>query len=550
MELCRLLVALDHPSPEGAKSFLRPSLDQLPDPGALAGAQAAAGRILRAIDAGETVLVHGDYDVDGVCAATLLTSWIRRLGGTAHPFAPHRTRHGYDLGPGGLDRAREVGAGLLVTVDCGILAHDAVAEARAGGLEVVVTDHHTPGPTLPAAVAVVNPNRTDDDSGQGYLCGAGVAFQICRLLARARGVPDDAVLSDLDLVALATVADLVPLVEGNRAMVRFGLKVMAGTKRPGLRALIEVCGARGEIDAGTVGFTLAPRINAVGRVGDAQDAISLLMAPDLATARPLAQAAEALNRERREEDQRTLDEALEQLADQYDPERDWGVVLAGEGWHPGVIGIVASRVVERIHRPAVLVALDGERGRGSARSVRGFHLYEALERCGHLLDRFGGHAQAAGMDVARSRLQDFREAFNTVARETLDAEALQPTLRATLEVDPAALDLQTAEYARYLGPHGIGNPRPLLLARDLELRGAPRVVGTNHLKLELGRGGHYLSAIGFGLADRIPPASLNGSRVDAIFQLTVNEFRGTRAPQLRLRDVRPAGGPVAPVAGS
>lgn len=538
VDLCRILVGRGHGDPDAAKRFLRPLLEHLPEPASLRDLARAGDRILTAVDRGETVFVHGDYDVDGTCAAALLSRWITRLGGRVEAFVPHRMRDGYDLGPGGLERARAAGASLLVTVDCGIVAHEAVAAASGAGMEVIVTDHHAPGPTLPPALAVVNPNRADDDSGRGDLCGAGVAFQLCRYMADARGVPFRDLVPDLDLVALATVADLVPLTAENRILVRYGLRALAHTAKPGLRALLDVAGVRGEPGAGQVGFGLAPRINAVGRMGDAGDALRLLLTDDPGEARRLAAEADEMNRRRQDEDRRTLDEALAVLEEDFRPESDFGVVVAGEGWHPGVIGIVASRVVERIHRPTVLVALSGDGGRGSARSIPGFHLHGALTRCAGHLQRFGGHAQAAGMDLDRDALPAFREAFNRVARGLLTPDLLQPRIRVDLEVEPSALTLEFADRAAYLGPHGMGNPTPVLAARGLQVAGPARVVGRGHLKVELERGGVRIPAIGFGLADRLPPDALPRGPLDAAFKLTVNEFRGRRTPQMTLLDLR------------
>ncbi len=547
IDLCRLLVVRGQDVPASARTFLRPVLDHLPPPEGLKDLSRAGDRILTAVDRGETIFVHGDYDVDGTCAAALLTRWIRRLGGRASAFVPHRMRDGYDLGPGGLARAAEVGATLLVTVDCGIVAHGAVAEAARAGMDVVVTDHHAPGETLPPALAVVNPNRGDDESGRGDLCGAGVAFQLVRYLAEARGFGLEELLPDLDLVALATVADLVPLTRENRVLVRFGLRALERTEKSGLRALLEQCGLSGPLDSGRLGYTLAPRINAMGRLGDAGEALRLLLSEDPEEARRLAAWADALNAERQDEDRRTLEQALGQLDAGFDPDRDYGVVLAGEGWHPGVIGIVASRVVERIHRPVVLLALDGESGRGSARSVPGFHLHRALTHCSGHLRRFGGHAQAAGMDLDRAEIDAFRRRFNQEARTVLlqEPELLQPRIRVDLEVAPDALTLELAEMSRYLGPHGVGNPRPVLVARGLRPAGPARVVGNGHLKMDLGRNGATVAAIGFGMAERLPPDALPPGPLDAAFQLTVNEFRGRRTPQMQLLDLRPSemGGP-------
>ncbi len=539
--LARILVARGSGDPEQAKRFLRPLLDRLPEPASLRDLTVAADRIDRAIADGETILVHGDYDVDGICAAALLTRWIRRLGGRVEPFVPHRLRHGYDLGTGGLERARAVGASLIVTVDCGIVAHEAVRSATDAGIDVVVTDHHTPSDELPPALAVVNPNRADDEAGLGSLCGAGVAFQLCRALAGRRGHAIDALAPDLDLVALATIADLVPLLEVNRTLVRYGLRAMARTEKVGLRALLEVSGVEEEPEAGRVAFHVAPRINAVGRIGDAGDALRLLLTDDPAEADRLALHLDQTNAQRKEEDQRTLDAAFEALREEFDPARDYGVVLAGEGWHPGVIGIVASRVVERIHRPTVLVALDGGTGRGSGRSIPGFDLYRAIAANADHLGRFGGHRQAAGMDLAPTALDDFRAGFNAACRAELQGVELRPTLRADTELAPSEATLELAEMSRYLGPHGIGNARPVLWARDVEVRAA-RTVGRGHLRVELRDAAGGCAGIGFGLAERIAPEGIVGARVDALYQLKVNAYRGVRSPQMNLLDLRRADG--------
>ncbi len=539
--LCALLAVRGLRDPDDAKRFLRPELAALHPPLELPDMEVARDRILRAVDAGETVLVHGDYDVDGVAAVALLTRWIRRLGGRAVPFVPHRLRDGYDLGPAGLAAARETGASLLVTVDCGILAHGAVEEARRAGVDVVVTDHHAPGATLPPALAVVNPNREDSRYPGPGLCGAGVAFKLCQALAAGAGVPAERLYEDLDLVALATVADLVPLEGENRVLVRYGLRALERSEKPGVRALLRSSGLEGRtLAAGTVGFVLAPRLNAAGRVGEASEALRLLLTDDEEEARRLAEAFEVQNRERQAEDRRTLEEVLERLHREFDPGRDFGIVVAGDGWHPGVIGIVASRVVERIHRPTVLVALDGEWGRGSARSVPGFHLLEAVRRCGEHLERFGGHRQAAGMELRREAVEPFRACFDAVARERLGGTDLRPVLAVDLEVELEEMKEEVHRYLRYLGPHGIGNPRPVFLARSVGVSGA-REVGTGHLKLRLLQGGRSLEAIGFGLAERIAPSSLGGGPVDVAFQLQENEYRGRRTLQARILDLRPAG---------
>ncbi len=540
--LCALLVQRGLTEPEDAKSYLRPLLTDLHPASLLAGGKEAVGRILRAIDGWETTLVHGDYDVDGVSGTALLTRWIRRLGGDAVPFVPNRVRDGYDLGSAGLEAARKAGATLIVTVDSGIRAHDAVAEANASGIDVIVTDHHTPAETLPPALAVVDPNRADCEYPNKGLCGTGVAYRLCELMADERGIDHAELHGYLDLVALATIADVVPLDQENRTLVRFGLKALERTKLPGLRALMKQAGLEdGAPEAGQVAFRLAPRINAAGRMAEAMTALELLMTEDPELAEELAGRLEKNNTDRREEEARTLEEALEALSSVYRPESDFGVVLAGEGWHPGVIGIVASRIVERIHRPTVLIAIRDGQGRGSARSISGFDLYGAVHACREYLGRFGGHRAAAGMDIAPERIEDFRHAFNAEARDRLDGQEPRPTIKPDLEIRLSEATEQLTGFLTYFGPFGIGNPTPVFVARDVELESPAREVGTGHLKLRLTQAGHSLEAIGFGLVHRIPPESLGTSPLDLTFKLKIGRFRGRRQVEAHLLDVRPRG---------
>ncbi|HEX7120018.1 MAG TPA: single-stranded-DNA-specific exonuclease RecJ [Longimicrobiales bacterium] len=544
--ICELLASRGFGDEAAAKRFLRPRLDQLHDPFRLAGMDDAVARLETALRRGETILVHGDYDVDGICSATLYTRALRALGGRVEPFVPSRLSDGYDLGPAGIRRAREVGASLILTGDCGILAHAAVADAKAAGIDVIVTDHHTPGATLPPAVAVVNPNRPDCTYPDKGLAGAGVAFKVCRALYAARGEDPDALLYHLDLVALATVADLAPLVGENRAIVRYGLRVLGQTGKPGLRALIRraglAAGDGAELTAGQVGHVLAPRINAVGRMSEASLGVELLLTESEAEADRIAQTLEEENRRRQAVDRKTLAEALELLERGYDPERDRAVVLAAEGWHPGVIGIVASRVVERIHRPTVLIALDpaGGPSRGSARSIRNFHLYEALDACGEHLERYGGHKAAAGLDILPARVEAFREAFNAVARERLSPDDLVAEVAVDLEIPLQAADERLYHLLRHFGPFGIGNPTPVFVARGVGVAGYPRVVGDGHLKLELAQDGARLGAIGFRMADRMSELDLARQPLDVAFQLQENRWNGRTELQAKLVDLRAA----------
>lgn len=498
-------------------------------------------RILLALGRNESILVHGDYDVDGMAGAALLIRWIRFLRGRAVGFLPHRLRDGYDLGPAGLVAAESAEASLIVTVDCGIQAHDTVGEARRRGIDVIVSDHHAAGTTLPDAVAVVNPNREDCSYPNKALCGAGVAFKLCQALGTATGVPSEKLHRHLDLVALATVADLVPLSGENRILARLGLRRFAETENRGLRALMAVARVDpASVTAGTIGFHLAPRLNALGRLGEPGRGLGLLMAEDVREAEALADEAERLNRDRQELDSRVLQEALLQLQESFDPEAHYGLVLASEHWHPGVVGIAASRVVERMNRPAILVAMGEDRGRGSARSVPGFHVLEAIRAGEEHLIRFGGHRQAAGIEVSRAALPAFQAAFNEVARGELADADLRPVLTVDTEVRLEELTWDLHRLLRHFGPHGIGNPQPLFLARGVSFPRPARVVGKGHLKVRLRQGTTELEGIGFRLAERLASRDIGRGPFDVVFQLRTNEFRGIRSLQAHLKDLRPS----------
>lgn len=536
--LARLLIVRGVSTPEAARAHLRPRVEHLGAPGDYLDVDRAAARIEQAIDAGEVILVHGDFDADGLCATALLTRWLRRLGARVQPFIPHRTEHGYDLGAAGLGAAREAGARLIITVDCGIVAFGAAREVADADIDLIVTDHHTPGSSLPQAHAVVHPQRASVEGADASLCGAGIAFKLVQHLAARAGIGIEEVLADLDLVAIATIADLVPLTGDNRVLVRYGLRALEQTRSVGLIALMAAAGVEAPLDAGQVAYRLAPRLNAVGRMGSAQTALQLLLTEDPAEAQRLVELAEQLNQERRTHDRRASDQALEMLAD-ADPAETWGIVLAHEAWHPGVLGIAASRVREQTGRPTVLVSLDGDLGRGSGRSVPAVHLHEALQRCADHLAAFGGHSQAAGLQVERAQLAAFRAAFNTEARRQLEGRDLRPEWRPDAQFNLRDASLETVRLLSYLGPHGAANPGPLLLARGVRVTGRPRVVGQAHLKLDLADGSTRVPAIGFGLAERIAAPSLDGAQVDALFELEVNHWRGRSEVQLRLRDLRP-----------
>lgn len=550
--LCALLVSRGLGDPDEAKGFLRPLLSGILPGDTLPDLRGAVSRILQGMRDGERILVHGDYDVDGMAGTALLTRWLRFLGAEVVPFVPHRSRDGYDLGPAGLELALKEKCSLLITVDCGILAHEVVAEAQSQGIDVIVTDHHAPGDRLPPAHSVLNPGRKDSTYGNPDLCGTGVAYKLCQGLAEAEGIAEEELHPFLDLVGLATVADLVPLRGENRVLARYGLRAMARTTNLGIQALMDEAGVPpDELSAGKIGFGLAPRLNALGRIGEPQDGLNLLLTEVPEEAKALAHRAEYVNRERQAADRGALEEALQRLDEEFDPAADFGLVLESENWHPGVVGIVASRVVERTNRPAVLIALEGDRGRGSARSIPGFHVLDGIRGSAALLERFGGHRQAAGLEIHRDRIPEFRANFNEEARRRLEGRELRPTLRVDVEVLLEEMSEELHHFLEYVGPHGIGNPTPSFLARGVRVSGVPRIVGSDHLKLNLKQENAELEAIGFNMASRFPVDGLGREPLDVVFQLHINEFRGVRRLQARLKDLRPAvgNGPHRPSAG-
>ena len=540
MPLAALLVQRGLGGVEIARAFLRPPLDSLADPYRLAGMTAAVEIIAAAARAGTPILVHGDYDVDGQCATALLTRALRAAGADVHPFVPHRLTDGYDFGAAGLREAERVGAGLILTCDCGIAAIEAVAAAKAAGRQVVVTDHHLPGETLPVADAIVDPQQPGDTSDLQMLCGTGIAFKLVQALVEPLGLPAALPMHLLDYVAVATVADVVPLSGENRILVKHGLRLLADSRWAGWRALLATTRLAGqELRAGQVGFILAPRLNAVGRIADAKDGLRLLLTDDPGDATILAGQLEELNRERQAMDQRILEEALAMIEREYaDPEQHTGLVLAAKDWHAGVIGIVASRVVERFGRPTFLIGLDGALGKGSGRSIDHFDLHAALTSCADLLERYGGHRMAAGLTIRHDRVGAFRQRFNAVAREQLAPADLGSTQRVDLELSLGDVTDDLERLGRYLEPCGVGNPSPVYGARQVRLQGA-RTVGGNHLKCVLQGEGRALDAIAFGWADRVQ--WLGDGMVDVAFKLERNEFQGRSSLQARVVALTPPG---------
>ncbi len=537
LPLGRLLLVRGFDDSARAKQFLRPQLDQLHHPTLLKDLPRAVERLSDAIRSHETILVHGDYDVDGMCSTTLMTRAIRALGGTAVPFIPDRRTDGYDLGPAGVAAAKAAGARVVLTCDCGTTAHAAADDLRAAGIDLIITDHHLPGGPLPHAFAVINPRRHDDESPDKDLAAVGVAFKLALELTRALGGNENVVLNMLDLVALATVADVAPLRGENRVFVRRGLALLADSKCAGIRALVRSAGLEGkEITAGRVGFILAPRLNALGRLDRAIRGVELLLADRDDEALGLARVCEELNRERQEMDRRILDEAMRRV-ERLDLDATFGIVLADPSWHSGVIGIVASRVVEQTSRPTFLIALQDGVGKGSGRSIPAFDLHAALAACGDLLVKHGGHRAAAGLTVDAARVDEFAARFNQVALDRLKPDDLVRELRVDLELPLAEATEDLEKLLRHLEPFGVGNPGPLFVARDVRLASNATKIGANGVKFAVEAPQGAIETVGWGLSER--SAELRaGASVDIAYKLERNEFRGRSTLQLGLVDFR------------
>jgi single-stranded-DNA-specific exonuclease len=546
--VARLLAVRGYGDLAAAERFLRPNLDQLHDPLLMADMGAAVTRLRQAIARQEKVLIYGDYDVDGTMAVVVLLTALRALGALVEVHIPHRLTDGYGMRSEVIERAAADGVRLVVSVDTGVRAHDAIGRARELGLDCIVTDHHLPEDRLPPACAILNPHRTDCAYPNKNLCGVGVAFKLAQALlgmpgcAGAAGGSTKLLESYLKVVALGTIADVVPLTGENRVIAHFGLAGLRRAAAPGLRALIDVSGLGGGqvVTAGHVGFRLAPRLNAAGRMQSARDVIDLLTATDSILATGIAERLDRLNQERQQVEEEITRQAIERVEAQPGYGQRYSIVVAGEGWHRGVIGIVAQRVAERYHRPALIIGVEDGEGVGSGRSIPGFHLLNALQSVGDVFTRFGGHAQAAGFTLPSGRVGELEARFEAFAHTALEPDDLEPVLRVDAEITPADLDGPVYQQLQALGPHGMGNPTPVFAARGLRICGPPRVLKEKHLKLRVAHGSRTLDALAWNWAPRASEWT-QGQTVDAAFTIDENTYQEITSLQLELKDMKAAG---------
>jgi single-stranded-DNA-specific exonuclease len=535
----RVLVARGINSSADAVNFFSPTLSSMLDPFLLKGMNLAVERVFLARNSGETVCIYGDYDVDGITGTALLVSYLRQSGVTCSYFIPNRFDDGYGLNEESLQRIIDSGATLIITVDCGITAVKEAVFCRNAGVDLVVLDHHMPGECIPEAVAVVNPLQPGCPYPFKLLAGAGVAFNLMvalRSRMRQEGMfagADEPDLRDwLDLVALGTIADVVPLVGQNRMYAYFGLQKLENSHRPGITALKKVAGITDAVSCGQVGFRLAPRLNAAGRMESAVPGVELLLGASADECAMIAAELDTANTERQAVERGILEDAASMIdGGAYPGCRS--IVLSSRAWHQGVIGIVASRIVERYHRPTILIAVDEQGGaKGSGRSIPGFHLLEALTVCSGHLERFGGHRYAAGVGLNADRIDRFAAAFEAAAGQILGDAELLPTLDIDGEVSPSDLNLALTEELKRLEPFGAGNPEPTLMMRDVTVV-ERRIVGDGHLKLRITAGGQVFNAIAFRQAE-----SPTDGPLDIAFFPETNRWNNTTTLQLRIKAIR------------
>ncbi len=549
--LARALVLRGIETFDEARHFFRAGREHVHDPFEMQDMARAADRVAQAIDRGERVLVYGDYDVDGTSATTLFTDFLRSHGVDASYFIPDRYEDGYGLCERGIDQAAEQDAALIVALDCGITAHDEAAYARSKGLDLIICDHHKPKDTLPDATAVLNPKRADCDYPFDELCGCGVGFKLVQATLDRMDAPPEQAYRYLDLLAIATAADIVPLRGENRLLLREGLRALEEQPRLGLRAMARAAQFDlRDMSTGDVVFKIGPRINAAGRMAHAEKAVALLLSEDADRALALAQEIEALNKERREVDQKTLKAARTQAERQITARTPHALVLYDADWHLGVIGIVASRIVEEFHKPTILLCRNGDEVKGSARSIRGVNIYDALSSCEDVLTQFGGHDYAAGLSLPESQIAAFRDRFDDAVGEQITPELLTPAIKVDAPLDLATIGTVDDRFwavLKQFGPFGPANSKPVFHATNLAPAKPPRTVGSDgsHLKFTARQRNQpdspAIDAIGFGMGDKLDilqQSYRNDQPFELLFSLEENTWNGRTNLQLKVRDLR------------
>lgn len=536
----RLLVQRGITDPDTASAFFRPTLDGLHDPFLMTGMQQAVERIERAIGAKEHIMVYGDYDVDGTTAVALVHSFLERYYAKVMFYIPDRYAEGYGVSTQGIDYAESEGVSLIIALDCGIKALDKVAYAKERGIDFIICDHHRPGAQLPDAVAVLDPKRDDCPYPYKELSGCGIGFKLVQALAQRNNIPFTKLEPLLDLVAVSTACDIVPVNGENRILAKAGLDRLNTNPRPGLRGIMDMAGVKRRLGVSDLVFSIGPRINAAGRVEHGRQAVELLLAHDARLAASIGARVDGNNVQRQELDKDITCEALEQIATDPALHDSWSTVVFSPGWHKGVIGIVASRLIERHYRPTVVLAESNGKAVGSARSVKGFDVYVAIEACSDLLEQFGGHMYAAGLTMPLENVALFRSRFDEVVRATLDPALRVPEEEVDLELSLDRIGSSFVRNVQRMAPFGPGNMNPVLLTRGVVDTGNARIVGQDHLKMSLrmaGAQGPIFDAIGFRLGSHFERVK-SGEPFSVIYTLEENEWNGRRTLQLNIKDLK------------
>ncbi len=536
--LSQILVNRGFETVDKVNNFFYPKLDHLSHPFSIPGMEKGIDRLVHALKNKEKIVIFGDYDVDGITATSLLFIVFSEFGAQVSWHLPDRFVEGYGLSKIAIDKAHAQGSRLIVTVDCGITGKEEVEYANELGIETIISDHHEPPDELPDAYAIINPKLGDRDSATFDLAGVGVAFKLVEALYHSTGKNQRELYQHLDLVGLGTMADIVPLVKENRILAKYGLKRIASTNKPGLKVLLKKINLWGkQIETEHIIFSLAPRLNAVGRIGDASAGINLLTTYDKKIASKLADFMEKENRRRKKIDYKIFQEAKELIKRDIDLESEKVIVLANEGWHKGVIGIVASRIVEEFNRPTIILSLQDGIAKGSARSISEFHIFEAIESTKIYLNKYGGHKYAAGLSIDKQHIPAFREAINSFADQQLDESDLERKLKIDAELDANKLDKNFVEWLELFSPYGPQNIKPRFLLKNANLvAGSSKIVGVNHLKFKVQTPQGKLGVIGFNSAEKIEVVK-NAKRANIVFVLEFNRYFGYPQIQLNLKDL-------------
>ena len=539
--IARVLANRNILNPNLARPFFTPNLDMLHNPYLMQDMDKAVERVLKNIKSGKPIMVFGDYDVDGTTGAAALYLAFQKFGADVTYYIPDREKEGYGLSYHGIEIAKDNGIDLIITCDCGINAFEQVDFANEQNIDIIITDHHTTDTELPKAHAILNPKREDCDYPFKGLCGGGVAFKLITAIGNKLNMPLTDYEEIIPLITLGIAADVVPIKDENRVLVHHGLNILKNLEKPGLKTLLELAGLKGHVSVGQLVFSIAPRINAAGRLGDANRAVELLVTDDQDKARLLAKELDNENKRRQMIQQAVVDEALLKVNAEADLKNENALVLANAGWHPGVVGIVASKIKEEFNRPTIIIALENGSGKGSARSVAGFDLYEALTACKTHLDGYGGHPMAAGLTLSNQKLEDFKKAFIDFANERLTKENLQATL--TLDSEMALQDItpRFMEFLDKLSPYGPGNMRPKFAIRNVEIAGVPKVIGKTgeHIRFKIKQGLKSYPAVGFGLSNKYEML-ITGQPVDIACVVETNEWQGNTSIQMNVRDIKRA----------